>query len=148
MQIWGTTNLRNYSPMRNCQFNPDGPPWKCQQCGWIFARKGVPILSAKPPRRNCPKAPALNSPEHRANIKAKMLAELEPTFNRSRCPACDESQATERLDRCLTPCTEFNGHTCTLRGSDCKKWVRWKEFLALMHEPCRHFQSVDRSDGA
>jgi hypothetical protein len=39
-----------------CLWNTDGPPWKCQQCGWVYARKGEPILSDKPPRRNCPKA--------------------------------------------------------------------------------------------
>ena len=42
----------------DCVWNTDGPPWQCQQCGWAYARKGKPILSDKPPRRNCPKAPS------------------------------------------------------------------------------------------
>jgi len=39
--------------MMNCQWNPDGPPWKCQQCGYTYPRP-----TAAPPRRNCPKAPS------------------------------------------------------------------------------------------
>ena len=39
--------------MIDCQFT-DGPPWTCTQCGWTYARRGEPIMSEKPPRRNCP----------------------------------------------------------------------------------------------
>jgi len=34
-------------------YNTDGPPWVCE-CGWVYARKGTPVLSEKPPR-NCPR---------------------------------------------------------------------------------------------
>jgi len=37
----------------DCVWNSDGPPWVCQQCGRRFQ-----LLSDKPPRRNCPRAPS------------------------------------------------------------------------------------------
>ena len=40
----------------NCPLELINGVWTCQQCGWIFARKGEPILSDKPPRRACPKS--------------------------------------------------------------------------------------------
>lgn len=118
-----------------CQFNTDGPPWKCKQCNWTYARKGEPILSEKPPHRNCPKASALNSPEHRAKIKANTLAELEPMARTADLPAIGE-----QLDRCVV-CERFDGRVCTARGSSCRMSNRWLEFLALMTEPCWLFES-------
>ncbi len=51
--------MRSNSSMKDCVWNENGPPWKCCQCGWIYARWGEPIPSGKPPRRNCPSAPGL-----------------------------------------------------------------------------------------
>jgi hypothetical protein len=44
--------------MIDCIWNIDGPPWKCQHCGWTYPRE-----SDTPPRRNCPKAPKEKPPE-------------------------------------------------------------------------------------
>jgi hypothetical protein len=49
--------MQDHIAVIDCIWNKDGPPWKCQQCDWIYARKGEPILSDKPPRRNCLKSP-------------------------------------------------------------------------------------------
>lgn len=39
-----------------CVFPGHEPPWTCSQCGRVHARQnGTPILSAKPPHRNCDK---------------------------------------------------------------------------------------------
>lgn len=46
--------------MRDCTWNKDGPPWECQQCNWVYARRSKPILSDKPPRRNCSNTSGLN----------------------------------------------------------------------------------------
>ena len=94
----------------------------------------------KEPRHLCPNSPDINTPEHRERIKAKMLAELKPVIDSSDCPGCDLAKITAQLDQCLTPCKNFNGHTCTWRGSECKKWQRWKEFLACTGTPCRYFE--------
>jgi hypothetical protein len=110
--------------MTECQLilNIDGL-YECPDCEWVHKHK-----ADKPPRRNCPNAPDINTPEHRETIKQRMLAEIAPT-----------AAIITQLDQCLTPCKEFNGQTCTYRGSACKKWPRWKEFLALTTAPCRHY---------
>ena len=105
--------------------------WQCPDCNWIYKRK-----TDKPPRRNCPKSPALNSPEHRAKIHDKMLTELQSFVDSGNC---DLATVTMQLDLCLAPCKRFDGRTCTLRGSDCKKWQRWKEFLAFTARTCPYF---------
>jgi hypothetical protein len=99
--------------------------YECSDCNWIYKHK-----ADKQPHRNCPNSPDLNTPEHRETIKQRMLSGVEPT-----------AAITEQLDRCLTPCKEFNGQTCTWRGSACNKWQRWKEFLLLTANPCRHFEA-------
>ena len=93
----------------------------------------------KRPMRACPKAPALNSPEHRERIKQKTLAELEPLALDT-----DREAINTQLDRCLSSCNHFNGRTCTARGSVCRMSNRWIEFLALMTEPCRRFEPTDQ----
>jgi rubredoxin len=115
------------------KLNADGF-YECPDCKWIYKRK-----ADKPPHRNCPKSPDINSPEHRERIKAKMLAELQPVIDNRNCPQCDLANVTAQLDRCLSPCLQFNGYVCTRMGSNCKYWQRWKEALACM-VPCRAFE--------
>ena len=103
---------------------------ECWQCHWIYKGK------AEHPRRNCPKSPDLNTPEHRAKIHDKMLTELQSFVDSGNC---DLATVTMQLDLCLAPCKRFDGRTCTLRGSDCKKWQRWKEFLAFTARTCPYF---------
>ena len=102
---------------------------ECLDCHWIYKGK------ATNPRRNCPKSPELNSPEHRARVKETTLAELEPIALDSDLPAI-----AAQLDQCLELCERFNGRTCTARGSSCRLLTRWLEFLALMTGPCRRFE--------
>lgn len=123
-----------------CTFNTDGPPWKCTHCHRTYTNSGVPSQSVKPPFIACENAPDLNSQEHRERTKQKMMGELQSVIDSSDVPQCDKATISEQLDKCLTPCKEFNGRTCTLRGSDCKKWTRWKEFLACTGMPCRNFE--------
>lgn len=44
-------------------------PWICQRCGWTYARRGEPILSDKPPYRNCPAATLENLIAEQPNEK-------------------------------------------------------------------------------
>ena len=111
------------------ELNADGL-WQCPDCNWIYKRK-----TDKPPRRNCPKSPDLDSPEHRARVKETTLAELEPMALKSDLPSI-----AAQLDQCLELCDRFNGRTCTARGSSCRLLTRWLEFLALMTGPCRRFE--------
>ena len=55
--------------MADCSFNSDGPPWQCEQCGWIYARDDKPIMSDKPPRVNCPNPPNLKPAAEKLGIK-------------------------------------------------------------------------------
>ena len=127
--------------MTDCPFQLNANNrWQCPDCNWVYPRE-----SEKPPRRNCPNSPDLNSPEHRERIKQQMLAELQSVIDSSDVPGCDLATITAQLDQCLTPCKEFNGHTCVLRGSVCKKWQRWKEFLACTGLLCRNFEEPTRS---
>ena len=70
---------------------------------------------------------------------AAMLAKLRPLLEEGRTKR-DLAAITTQLDLCSTPCKEFNGQTCTRRGSACKKWQRWEEFLALTDGACRYFE--------
>lgn len=131
----------SYIPMTDCPLtlNTEGF-YQCPDCNWIYKRK-----ADKPPRRNCPNSPDINTPEHRETIKQRMLAELTPVIESRGAPQFSLAMSTEQLERCLSPCKEFNGQTCTFRGSACKKWQRWKEFLLLTGNPCRYFEpSLDQ----
>lgn len=72
-------------------------------------------------------------------IREKLLAEIRPYTEDGRAKR-DLAAITEQIDLCLTPCKEFNGRVCKLRGTDCKKWIRWAEHLILSTEPCRYFE--------
>lgn len=114
--------------MTNCPLYRNGNGHlECADCHWIYKGK------AEHPRRPCTNSPALNSPEHRAAIKAKILAELEPLDIPN-----DLTTIAEQLDRCMV-CELFNGRTCTYRGSVCRMRKQWVEFLALMGLPCGKF---------
>lgn len=112
-----------------CQLNQNNQGfWQCPGCDWVCKRESV-----NPPHRKCTKPPDLNTPEHRAAIKAKILTQLEPLAMTN-----DLTTIAEQLDRCLV-CERFNGRTCTARGSSCRMRDRWLEFLALMTRPCEKF---------
>ncbi len=123
--------------MTNCplQLNADGF-YQCPQCNWIYKRK-----TDKPPLRNCPNSPDVNTPEYREAIKQKMLAELQPRIDADQTIRNREAIAAQ-LDRCLEPCREFDGRVCTLRGTSCKHRKRWFEFLALSADDCRFFRAT------
>ena len=44
--------------MTDCPLQLINGCWTCPDCNWEYKRKGVPVQSEKPPRRNCPKSPS------------------------------------------------------------------------------------------
>lgn len=120
--------------MTDCPFqlNVDGF-YECPDCHWVYKRK-----SDKPPRRNCPKAPDVNTPEYRETIKSKMLAELTALVEEGRTQNT-LTAITEQLDVCVT-CKRFEKVVCTARGSACRQWKRWREALATFACPCSKFK--------
>ena len=130
--------------MIKCLFNLDGPPWTCTECNWIYARRGEPIMSEKPPRRNCPNAPEINTPEYRDRFREGLLLKLRLLVDAGKATAT-LAQIEARLDQCLNECDRFNGRVCIARGSDCKRGPRWQEHLLFHAEmACSFF--CQRSD--
>ena len=86
--------------MNDCEWNTDGPPWACVQCGYKY-----PIPSEKPPHRNCGKA------------RERMIAEIDRLMAESPTPETDVeiNRVAERL-----MCWEFRQRK---RGG-CKKGKR------------------------
>ena len=104
----------------NCIWNNDGPPWKCQQCDKPYARKGKPILSDKPPRRNCPKSPDLKPAAEKLGISWDDVQHYAQAL--ARWTAADFPVRTqEEVARCFRICSGGCG------DGSCKK-------------PCEHYR--------
>lgn len=86
--------------------------WTCPQCGWVYP---LPAQD-DPPRRNCPRAP--NGIDRVLAAVARRLADTPFDLPEVRIRICWD-------------CAEFNGRTCTERGSACKHFERWIERLSF-----------------
>ena len=106
--------------INNCPFELVDGKWKCPDppdgCGWIYSLEAGP----KPPKRNCPGAP-----KGIEGVLATVTRRLEGT-------PFDLPEARIRI---CWDCEQFNGSTCTERGSDCKHFERWIERLTI-GPPC------------
>ena len=111
-----------------CAF-ADGPPWTCQRCDWTFARRGEPILSAKPSRRKCPKR--ITPEEQRARIEQLISSKAaEGTFPRT------AAEALANLDICFGGCPALNNGRCTnVTGQPCELHGLWARRLLTLGCP-------------
>lgn len=123
--------------MIDCVWNEDGPPWKCQQCGWPYERQGEPILSDKPPNRNCPKAPDLrpaaeklgiswDDVEHYAQALARWTVAGFPVRTQKEVAKCfrickgDCDGPSDSIRVCKKPCEHYHKGK-TLHSGRCGK---------------------------
>lgn len=118
--------------MTDCQFNTDGPPWTCQQCDWTYARKGEPILSDKPPHRNCPKSPDIMEAADRLGITGNAIKHWAQALARWTVAGFPKRSQAE-VERCLRICVhcptdnyvpdnpKCTGEACRMKtGGRCK----------------------------
>ncbi|GAF88072.1 unnamed protein product [marine sediment metagenome] len=104
--------------MRDCFWNDDGPPWKCQWCDWK-----APFDTVEPPHRNCPKAP--NREQAERERLDRELKDLVDSGVATR--TMNQIQAT--LKSCRGGCPHYVGHVCIRRGRSCTHRKRWIESL-------------------
>ena len=130
-------------PLADCLWNTDGPPWICQQCGWTYARKGEPILTDKPPKRNCPKAPSILEPARKLGIPENKIGRYASMLGQWRaegCPIRDQEETDWIQQTLCRPCEHFIGG-CRFgrcgRGS-CKKRTHSVElkYILRMETAC------------
>ena len=102
-----------------CEWNTDGPPWKCSQCGWVYEQRGELVLSAKPPRRNCPNSPDLTEARERLGITPddmKHWAQALARWTRAGFPVRPQTEV-ERIERDICrPCEEYVDGRCKSCG--------------------------------
>lgn len=102
--------------MIDCIFNTDGPPWKCTQCDWTYARKGESILSPKPPRRNCPNSPDITEAADRLGITGgdiKHLARALARWMAAGFPVRSQAEVAEIEATHCRPCEKYVDGRCT-----------------------------------
>ena len=102
----------------DCPFDLVDGKWTCPQCKWVYPLEA----QADPPRRNCPRAP-----KGIDRVFAIVTRRLEGT----------PFDVPEIRIRICYDCNEFNGSTCTERGSSCKHFERWIE--RLTSGQCSHW---------
>ncbi|MHC4686763.1 MAG: hypothetical protein ACYTEW_20995 [Planctomycetota bacterium] len=105
--------------MTDCLWNDDGPPWECKWCSQGYTQRGELILSERPPRRNCPKAPNLRPATEKLGISWEDVphyAQALARWTAAGFPVRSQAEVGRIYEEFCTPCTYLVGGRCRKCG--------------------------------